>query len=143
MRTRRFLVALGGALFVLTGCDHEAGPTPGPNPGTPGPDALPIKLDALSTDECFTAPSTQAPKGCEKYVTELGGTSGQIRQRDGRNAAALSAQADALDKAVGAFRSADCTTEPDPGGQCTQALDDIAGILATVTKLVNSEATTG
>ncbi|MBB4686111.1 hypothetical protein [Amycolatopsis jiangsuensis] len=146
MRTRTSLVALGVLTVVLTGCSHEAGPTPGPNPGTPGPDALPIKLDALSADACYSSPETQLPRGCEKYVTEVGGTAGAVHQRAQAGKTVnrpLDAQGTALDQAVGAFRGAGCTTVPSPGGACTKALSDIATAITAVKKQVNQQATTG
>jgi len=141
---RRFPVAIGGALLLvlLSGCGSEAGPTPKQG-GEPGPDALPTKLDALSADLCYRSPQTQLPKGCEKYVTELGGTAGTVRKRAGETDKALSAQADALDRGIAAFRGASCTTVPTPGGACTQALTDIATAVTTIKNLVKSQATTG
>lgn len=148
VRTRSSLVALGGVLLslVLTGCGSEAGPTPGPNPGSPGPDALPIKLDALSADACYTTPQTQLPKGCEKFVTEVGGTAAAVHQRAAAGKTvdvALDHAAAALDQGVSAFRGAGCTTVPTAGGPCTQALITISGALTSVKKLVSQQATTG
>jgi len=76
---RRFPVAIGGALLVLvlSGCGNEAGPAP-KRGGEPGPDALPTKLTALTVDQCYASPRTQLPKGCEKYVTELGSVPGEL-----------------------------------------------------------------
>lgn len=148
MRTRSSLVTLGSVVLtlVLAGCSSEAGPTPGPNPGSAGPDALPIKLDALSQDTCYVSPQSQLPKGCEKYVTEVGGTAAAVHQRAASGKAldvALDHAAAALDQGVGAFRGAGCTTVPDPGGPCTQALITISAALTSVKKLVNQQATTG
>lgn len=141
---RRFPVAVGGVLLLvlLTGCGSEAGPTPKQG-GAPGPDALPTKLDALSADQCYLNPRTQLPKGCEKYVTELGGVPGTVRKRAGDTDKALSAQADTLDRGIAAFRGAGCTTVPAPGGACTQALTDIATTVTAIKNLVKSQATTG
>ncbi|MFI5606361.1 hypothetical protein [Amycolatopsis sp. NPDC051903] len=148
MRTRSSLVALGGVVLtlVLAGCGSEAGPTPGPNPGTPGPDALPIKLDALSADACYVSPQTQLPKGCEKYVTEVGGTAAAVHQRAAAGKTldvALDHAAAALDQGVGAFRGAGCTTVPNAGGPCTESLISISAALTSVKRLVNQQATTG
>ncbi|MEC3979742.1 hypothetical protein [Amycolatopsis sp. H20-H5] len=144
MRTRRSLVALGGALIlVLSGCGgNEAGPKPKQG-GEPGPDALPIKLTALTADECYLSPAQQLPKGCEKYVTELSNTAGQVRKRAGDTDPRLSAQADALTRGVSAFRSASCTTQAAPGGACTQALTDLSSTLTAIQNLVKKQATTG
>ncbi|HWD02679.1 MAG TPA: hypothetical protein VG674_09525 [Amycolatopsis sp.] len=148
MRTRSSLVALGGVVLtlVLAGCGSEAGPTPGPNPATPGPDALPIKLDALENDTCYLSPQAQEPKGCEKYVTEVGGTAAAVHQRAASGKTldvALDHAAAALDQGVGAFRGAGCTTVPNSGGPCTEALITISAALTSVKKLVSEQATTG
>lgn len=146
MRTRSSLVALGVLALVLTGCSNEAGPKARPGAGDPGPDALPTKLDALSADACFTAPQSQLPKGCEKYVTEVGNTAGSVHRlaKAGKTVnQPLDADATAIDQAVGAFRQAGCTTVPAPGGACTQALVSISGALTEVKQKVDQLATTG
>lgn len=142
---RRFPVAVGGALLVLvlSACGNEAGPTPPRQGGEPGPDALPTKLAALTVDQCYASPRTQLPKGCEKYVTEVGNVPGAARKRAGDRDPLLTAGADALDKAVGSFRSAGCTTVPAAGGPCTQALVDIAGALSDLKKQVDARPTSG
>lgn len=135
---------MGGAVLVLvlSGCGGEAGPTPKQG-GEPGPDALPTKLDALTVDQCYASPRTQLPKGCEKYVTEVGNVPGSARKRANDRDPQLVAEADQLDTAVKAFRSASCTTVPDPGGPCTQALVDIAGALGNLKKQVDARPTSG
>ncbi|SFW42587.1 hypothetical protein [Amycolatopsis australiensis] len=140
---RRFPVAVGGALLVLvlSGCGNEAGPTPKQG-GEPGPDALPTKLDALTVDQCYASPRTQLPKGCEKYVTEVGNVPGAARKRANDRDPRLVAEADKLQTAVGEFRGAGCTTVPDAGGPCTQALVDIAAALSGLKKQVDAEPTT-
>jgi hypothetical protein len=141
---RRFPVAIGGALLVLvlSGCGNEAGPAP-KRGGEPGPDALPTKLTALTVDQCYASPRTQLPKGCEKYVTELGSVPGAARKRAGDGDPQLVTQAGALERAIGAFRGAGCTTVADPGGPCTQALVDIAAALSGLKKQVDARPTTG
>ncbi len=146
VRTRSSLVALGVLALVLTGCSTEAGPKARPGAGDPGPDALPTKLDALSADACFTGPQTQLPKGCEKYVTEVGNTAGSVHKlaKAGKTVnQPLDRDATALDQAVGAFRQAGCTTVPTPGGACTQALVSISAALTEAKQKVNQLATTG
>ncbi len=135
---------MGGTLLVLvlSGCGNEAGPTPKQG-GEPGPDALPTKLDALTVDQCYASPRTQLPKGCEKYVTEVGNVPGSARKRADDRDPQLVAEADKLDQAVKSFRGAGCTTVPDPGGPCTQALVDIAGALADLKKQVAARPTSG
>ncbi|GAB3154525.1 hypothetical protein GCM10027258_58450 [Amycolatopsis stemonae] len=141
---RRFPVAVGGTLLVLvlSGCGTEAGPTPKQG-GEPGPDALPTKLDALTVDQCYASPRTQLPKGCEKYVTEVGNVPGSARKRADDRDPQLVADADQLDRAVKAFRGASCTTVPEPGGSCTQALVDIAAALSDLKKQVAARPTSG
>ncbi|MEV7041187.1 hypothetical protein [Amycolatopsis sp. NPDC051061] len=135
---------MGGTLLVLvlSGCGNEAGPTPKQG-GEPGPDALPTKLDALTADLCYASPRTQLPKGCEKYVTEVANVPGTARKRADDRDPQLVAEADKLDTAVKAFRGAGCTTVPDAGGPCTQALVDVAAALSGLKKQVDARPTTG
>ncbi|MGW4064492.1 hypothetical protein ACWEGE_39820 [Amycolatopsis sp. NPDC004747] len=136
---------MSGALLVLvlSGCGNEAGPTPPRRGGEPGPDALPTKLDALTVDQCYASPRTQLPKGCEKYVTEVGNVPGAARKRADDRDPQLVAEATKLDQAVGAFRSAGCTTVPAAGGPCSQALVDIAAALSGLKKQVDARPTSG
>lgn len=135
---------MGGAVLVLvlSGCGNEAGPTPKQG-GEPGPDALPTKLDALTVDQCYASPQTQLPKGCEKYVTEVGNVPGAARKRADDRDPQLVAEADKLDQAVKSFRGASCTTVPTAGGPCTQALVDIAAALSGLKKQVDARPTSG
>ena len=135
---------MGGALLVLvlSGCGNEAGPTPKQG-GEPGPDALPTKLAALTADQCYASPRTQLPKGCEKYVTEVANVPGTARKRADDRDPRLVTEADKLDTAIKAFRGAGCTTVPDPGGPCTQALVDVAAALDGLKKQVAARPTTG
>lgn len=126
-------------LFMLTACGREAGPKPKAPAPEPGPDALPTKLTALSVDQCFVAPKTEAPKGCEKYVTEVGNTTATVRKRVPEAGPA----ADAVDAAVKVFRTSLCKTTAAPCGACTQALVDMANALESVKTTVNRQATTG
>jgi hypothetical protein len=140
------MAALGGALvLVLSACGgNGASSAPTPQAPAPGPDALPIKLRALTVDECFLSPDRQVPKGCEKYVTQLGNTAGSVRRRAGGNDPRLTALADEIDKAVSAYRSHSCNTVSAPGnGPCTQALSDLARILGEIQTAVTRQATTG
>lgn len=136
MRKTFAVIAL---LFMLTACGREAGPKPKAPAPEPGPDALPTKLIALSVDQCFVAPKVEAPKGCEKYVTEVGNTTGTVRKR----VPAAGPSADAVDAAVQVFRTSSCKTTAAPGGPCTQALVDMANALESIKTTVNKQATTG
>jgi hypothetical protein len=110
----------------------------------PGPDALPIKLEALTADQCFRSPDRQIPKGCEKYVTELGNTAASVRKRAGDQDPQLVALADRLDRFVGAYRTTGCGTIGTPGsGPCTQALADMAATLGDIRAAVDRPASTG
>lgn len=140
------MAVIGGVLvLVLSGCgSNEAGPTPSGATRDEGPDALPLKLKALTADQCFLAPAAQPPKTCEKYVTELGNTAAQVRKRAGAKDQPLATLADQLDVGVNAFRSNNCITVPTPGnGPCTQAITDIATALQAVKTRVNGQATPG
>ncbi|MFE0028050.1 hypothetical protein [Amycolatopsis sp. NPDC059021] len=142
MRKRKILVVAAAALLVLGGCSREAGPTPKRGGQQAGIEALPVKLDALSADQCYLNPATQVPSGCEKYVTQIDGT-GRVAHQQAGTDQQLIAQADALAREVTAFRSAGCTTVATPGGVCTAALTDIAAIVTKLKDLVAQQATTG
>lgn len=96
------------------------------------PDVLPIKLKALTTDRCYLEPRNETPKGCQKYVTELSGAAGNIRKRRPD----LTAHADTLERAIGAYRAANCQDQAAAGGPCGQALTDMAATLTTIESLV-------
>ncbi len=136
---------MGGALLVLvlSGCGNEAGPAPKRQAGEPSPDALPTKLAALTVDQCYASPRTQLPKGCEKYVTEVANVPGAARKRANDRDPQLVTEADKLERAVGEFRGAGCTTVPAAGGPCSQALVDIAGALSGLKKQVDARPTSG
>lgn len=91
---------------------------------------LGTKLDALTADQCYRNPASQVPRGCEKYVTELGSTVGTVR------AAGLTASADALDKGVGAYRAAHCETVSATSNPCSKTLSDIAATVTTIKQKV-------
>jgi len=139
------MAAIGGALvLLLSACGgHEAGPTPKQG-GSAGPDALPVKLNALTADQCFLSPDQQSPKGCEKYVTEIGNTAAQVRARAGVKNVPLGQLADQLDKGVKAYRDNTCNTVGTPGnGPCTRAVSDIAATLTAIKSSVDSQPPTG
>jgi hypothetical protein len=146
VRTRKVTaVVLGVLVLVLSGCDSEAGPKTVQQVQNLGPDALPIKLDALTADDCFLSPSAQPPKGCEKFVTELGNTAGSVRERGlADKDLQLGVQADRLDKAVASYRSNACNTVTTTGnGPCGDALTEIAGALTLIKTDVGKQGTTG
>lgn len=132
-------------MLVLSGCDSEAGPKTAPQAQDPGPDALPVKLIALTADDCFRSPGSQPPKGCEKFVTELGNTAGSVRERGlADKNQQLGVQADRLDKAVAAYRSNSCNTVTTTGnGPCGDALTEIAGALNLIKNEIQKQGTTG
>lgn len=126
---RMILVAL---LLVLGGCGSGEAPVKVSPTRSAGPDVLPIKLKALATDRCFLEPRNETPKGCQKYVTELSGVAGNVRKRRPD----LAVHADTLERAIGAYRTANCQDQTAPGGPCGQALIDMAATLTTVERLV-------
>lgn len=138
-------VVLGVLVLGLSGCDSEAGPKTAPVAGNAGPDALPIKLDALTADDCFLSPAVQPPKGCEKFVTELGNTAGSVRERGlADKDQQLGVQADRLDRAVAAYRSNACNTVTTTGnGPCGDALSDIAGALNLIKTDIQRKGSAG
>ncbi|HKS46028.1 MAG TPA: hypothetical protein VJT49_13130 [Amycolatopsis sp.] len=136
MHTRRTL-AIGALAFVLAGCGgQEAGPTPRGGGQATSPDALAVKLTALTTDECYRTPARQLPKGCQKYVTELSSTAGMVRAQAG-----LTASADGLAKEIDDYRSAHCDTVPTPGNPCSETLSRIADTLREIKLRVDTQVT--
>ncbi|MTD55021.1 hypothetical protein [Amycolatopsis pithecellobii] len=138
MRTRKTTAVLALAL-VLAGCGTEAGPTPKGGQVATDPAALATKLRVYSTDTCFTAPEQQTPKGCQKYVTELGGSLGMIREQASAKHPELNTLAGSLDKAIGAYRGAHCDTVAEPGNPCSPALRDIATSLRDIKQVVDTQ----
>ncbi|WP_414935653.1 hypothetical protein [Amycolatopsis sp. cmx-11-51] len=119
-------------LLLLGGCGSGEVPVTVKPTQSTAPDVLPIKLKALTTDQCYLAPGTESPKGCQKYVTELSGAAGGIRKRRPD----LSSHADALDRPISAFRTTNCQDQPAPGGPCGQALGAMSAALTSVKSLV-------
>lgn len=141
MRTRKTTAVIALAL-ALAGCGSEAGPTPKGGGVAVDPAALATKLRAYSADTCFTSPERQAPRGCEKYVTELGGSVGMVREQAGVKHPELNNLADSLDKAIAAYRGAHCDTVPDPGTPCSPTLRDIATSLRDISQVVDTQLAT-
>ncbi|WP_410656285.1 hypothetical protein [Amycolatopsis sp. lyj-112] len=126
---RAILIAL---LLVVGGCGSSETPVKVTPTRSTGPDVLPIKLKALTTDQCYLAPATESPKGCQKYVTEVSGAEGNIRKRRPD----LAANTTALERPITAFRTTNCQDQAAAGGPCTQALVDMAAALTAVKSLV-------
>jgi hypothetical protein len=126
---RMILVAL---LLVLGGCGSGEAPVQVTPTRSTGPDVLPIKLKALTTDRCFLEPRNETPRGCQKYVTEISGAAGNIRKRRPD----LAAHVDPLERAISAYRTANCQDQAAAGGPCGQALIDMAATLTTIESLV-------
>lgn len=144
MRTWKPLIALGALALVLAGCSNEAGPTPKGSVGqAQTPYALSVKLNALTADICFRDPAGSTPRGCGKYVTELGSTPGVVREQAGTKHPDLVAEANALDKGIGAYRDNHCDTVPAPGGVCTTALTTISDSVRSIKQLVDTQLPTG
>ncbi len=125
-------VILAALLLVLGGCGSSEVPVPVKPTRSTGPDVLPIKLKALTTDRCFLDPRNETAKGCQKYVTELAGLPGSVRQRRPE----LTVHADALERGVAAYRAANCQDQAAAGGPCGQSLVDMSAALATIENLV-------
>jgi hypothetical protein len=142
VRTRKTLAVLALAL-ALAGCGgQEAGPTPSRGGQATTPDALATKLRAYTADTCYSAPDRQVPKGCEKYVTELGSSVGMVREQAGTKHPALNTLADALDKGVAAYRDPHCETVVAPGNPCSTALRNIANTLRDIKQVIDTQVAT-
>ncbi|MDQ0377283.1 hypothetical protein [Amycolatopsis thermophila] len=143
MRTCKPLIALGALALVLAGCSNEAGPTPKGSVGQADtPYALSVKLDALAADPCFRDPAGSTPRGCGKYVTELGSTPGLVREQAGTRHPDLVALAGDLERGIGTYRDGRCDTVADPGDPCTPALTKIADTLRSIKQLVDTDLVT-
>ena len=144
VRTWQPLLTLGALALVLAGCSGEAGPTPKGGGGSADtPYALSTKLNALSADQCYRQPAGSTPRGCGKYVTELGTTPGLVRQLAGDKHPDLVALSGDLDKAIGAYRDNRCDTVAEPGDPCTAALTGIATSLGSIKHLVDTQLVNG
>jgi hypothetical protein len=142
VRTRKTLAVLVLAL-ALAGCGgQEAGPTPSGGGQATSPDALATKLRAYTADTCYSSPERQVPKGCEKFVTELGGSVGMIREQAGTRHPELNTLADTLDKSVAAYRGSHCETVTAPGNPCSPALRNIANALRDIKQVIDTQVAT-
>ncbi|ACU95699.1 hypothetical protein [Saccharomonospora viridis] len=125
MRTRACVV-LAAALFTLTGCSGEAGPTPKGTPD-PGPAALARKVTVLRADDCHTAPTEVRPADCEKYVTQVENIPGNAHKY-ATGHPRLAEAADTLSSTLRAYRHNNCAGSGD-ADVCTSALTDMASAL--------------
>ncbi len=128
--------------LMLAGCGSEAGPTPKGGGVATDPAALATKLRVYTADTCFTAPEQQTPRGCQKYVTELGGSIGMIREQAGAKHPNLNTLADSLDKAIAAYRGPHCDTVATPGNPCSPALREIATSLRDIKQVIDTQVAT-
>jgi hypothetical protein len=140
--TRKILTILAMTVIVAGCGGEEAGPTPSGGNQDTSPNVLAVKLRALAVDDCFTSPATQTPKGCQKFVTELGSTSGMVRQAAGTRHPDLVGLANNLDKAIASYRGPHCETATTPGNPCSQALTDISNTLRDIEQIVNTQLAT-
>lgn len=131
---RRVLAGVAGLmLLVVAGCANEAGPQPEGQPGDPGPEALRVKLDALTVDRCYTQPTQQRPKNCEKYVTQLANVVGRVDKHAAAGGPQAAQRGRELDTAIAAYRDNGCNVdEPASPDACTGALTDIATALHAI-----------
>lgn len=132
------LPAIAGLLLAVAGCGTEAGPTPKGQVAPPGTEALQIKLDALMVDQCFKNPAAQKPQGCEKYITQLGGTLGAIRDAAQPGEPELGEAANHLDRSIAAYRGNSCTSQAAPTQPCSGVLVDVANAVRTAKAKVDT-----
>ncbi|WP_254126145.1 hypothetical protein [Amycolatopsis sp. CA-230715] len=141
MRTRIVAASALALLAVLvSGCSGEAGPKPKPQAPDPGISGLKVKLEALVADTCYSKPGGQEPKGCEKYVTQLGGTAGTVHKQAGlAKNPKLDGFATDLDHGVEAYRAGGCTTVASAApGPCVDSLTAIARSLREIKSTVDA-----
>lgn len=125
-------MALAGLLLVvLSACSREAGPTPQGPGDDPGPDALRVKLNALTVDVCYRTPTEIDPPSCQKYVTQLASVPGTAREFARGDHPELAEAANALEKSIRAYRGNGCGTGGRPDA-CTESLVDMAEALGNV-----------
>ncbi|WP_019816622.1 hypothetical protein [Saccharomonospora saliphila] len=125
-RTSAVAVAL---LLALTACSREAGPVPEGQGQDPGPGALDVKLEAITSDDCYRAPTEVYPPNCEKYVTQLANVPGTARDFADRHPV-LGEHARELDAGIRAYRANECTTSE--ADACATALSDIASAVESL-----------
>ncbi|WP_298176158.1 hypothetical protein [Saccharomonospora sp.] len=128
MRTRACAV-LAAALFVLTGCSGEAGPTPKGAPD-PGPGALARKIEILRADDCHVAPTEVRSPDCEKYVTQLENIPGNARKYAAGHPR-LGEAIDSLESTVRSYRNNECAGGGD-ADVCAATLTDMASALTNL-----------
>lgn len=142
MRTRNTLAVFALAL-VLAGCGgQEAGPAPKGAGVAATPDALATKLRVYTVDECATNPEQKLPKDCQKFVTEVAGTVGMVREQAPKHPQ-LNSLADTLQKAVDEYRGPRCDTVQQPGNPCSQALRNISNAIRDTKQVVDTQLMTG
>lgn len=132
---RRTLAAAWAVLVLATGtaCDRDDRPTV-------DLDALRIKLGALVTDSCHSEPRAQRPKGCQKYVTQLGNTARTVAAAARAGASELEAPAKAMTAGIEAYRAGKCeTANPRSDQACYEALDAIAVAVEDVREKLGSK----
>lgn len=129
MRIRAVLTAL--SILVVTACSQEAGPTPQQQPEDPGPEALYVKLDALTADECFRFPDEMAPSDCQKYVTQMANIPERAQNYAGTEHPDLAEAAKNLDAGIKEYRQQACEKDQNREA-CVETVTDIASLLEEV-----------
>lgn len=121
-------------ILTLAACSEEAGPTPEQQqPEDPGPEALHVKLDALTADECFRLRDEMQPPDCEKYITQVANVPDRARDYAGTEHPDLREAADDLDSGIADYRNHKCDREENADASaCSAAIDDVADAVAAV-----------
>lgn len=130
---RRTLAAAALVLVAGTACDRDQTPTV----DLP---ALRIKLQALTTDACHSDPRSLPPKGCQKYVTQLGNTARTVAAAAQAGNEGLAGPAEAMSRGVKAYRAGKCElVRPVSDHVCYEALDAIAAAVEQTQRQLGSQ----
>ena len=112
--------------FVIAGCGGDSGGQEAEVEPVDLP-SLQTKLRALSVDTCHTEPREEAPKACEKYVTQIANAARTVSAAGRINHEALRDPGRQMTRAVREFNSGRCDNKrPKSETACYEALETIA-----------------
>lgn len=102
-------------------------------------ETLRVKLRALMSDACHSAPESREPWQCEKYVTQLANAATTIEAAAETGYPRLAEPGRRMTAAVATYRDAGCARQDAADkGQCVTALNDLAEAVTSAEQLLNS-----